>query len=55
MEINKKLIIFGLFLAISSVSMSAEYDPGGKNPDNDDVIYYLRSEGMQQPVAFAGN
>lgn len=40
-EINKKLIIFSLFLAISSVSMSAEYDPGGKNPDNDDVIYYF--------------
>jgi gamma-glutamylcyclotransferase (GGCT)/AIG2-like uncharacterized protein YtfP len=40
-KINKKLIIFSLFLAISSVSMAAEYDPGGKNPDNDDVIYYF--------------
>jgi len=40
-EINKKLIIFSLFLAISGVSISAEYDPGGKNPDNDDVIYYF--------------
>ncbi|MEC9415930.1 MAG: gamma-glutamylcyclotransferase family protein [Pseudomonadota bacterium] len=37
----KKLIIFCLFFSIGGVSISAEYDPGGKNPDNDDVIYYF--------------
>ena len=38
---NKKLVIFALIFAISGVSISADYDTGGKNPENDNVIYYF--------------
>jgi len=37
----KKLILFILFFIITGQSIAAEYDTGGKNPDNDDVIYYF--------------
>jgi len=37
----KKLILFTLFFIIIGQSIAAEYDTGGKNPDNDDVIYYF--------------
>jgi len=37
----KKLILFTLFFIITGQLIAAEYDTGGKNPDNDDVIYYF--------------
>ena len=37
----KKLILFILFFIITGQLIAAEYDTGGKNPDNDDVIYYF--------------
>ena len=37
----KKLILFTLFFIIIGQSIAAEYDTGGKNSDNDDVIYYF--------------
>ena len=37
----KKLILFILFFIITGQSIAAEYDTGGKNSDNDDVIYYF--------------
>jgi gamma-glutamylcyclotransferase (GGCT)/AIG2-like uncharacterized protein YtfP len=37
----KKLILFILCFITTAQSIAAEYDTGGKNPDNDNVIYYF--------------
>jgi|TARA_B110000116_G_scaffold136670_1_gene118605 gamma-glutamylcyclotransferase (GGCT)/AIG2-like uncharacterized protein YtfP len=37
----KKLILFALFFILASKLISAEYNSGGENPDNDNVIYYF--------------
>ena len=37
----KKLILFILCFITTAQSIATEYDTGGKNPDNDNVIYYF--------------
>ena len=37
----KKLILFALFFILAGKLISAEYNSGGENPDNDNVIYYF--------------